>query len=82
MNRQESTCRKHACGHQWLLSLLIGVLLSPAAGLAEEPKPPPPNPADPVNYIEWINKTYGAGIRDNAWDTYRLAFKELKPLDG
>lgn len=65
---------------------LVGCLgvccLLPSTALADDRKPPPPNPAEPVNYIEWINKTYGAGIRDNAWNTYRLAYQELKPFEG
>lgn len=44
--------------------------------------PPQPNPAQPVNYIAWINETLGAGIKDNAADGYWAAAGSLKNPDA
>ena len=41
--------------------------------------PPPPNPADPVNYIEWMNDTFSL---ENAADDYRRAYKQLSKFEG
>lgn len=44
--------------------------------------PPPPNPANPVNYVEWINQTFGGDIKGNAYDTYRQAYESITPFEG
>lgn len=36
-------------------------------------KPPPPNLAEPVDYIAWVNEHYGRGLAKNAADLYRQA---------
>ncbi len=41
--------------------------------------PPPPNPADPVNYIEWMNDTFSL---ENAAGDYREAYKQLSKFEG
>jgi hypothetical protein len=35
-----------------------------------------------VNYIEWLNRTYGQGLKENAADVYLEAFKRLESFDG
>lgn len=44
--------------------------------------PPKPNPAKPVNYIEWINKKLAAGIEDNAAERYLKAYGRLTKFEG
>jgi hypothetical protein len=63
------------------LSCSIG-LISAAAVAADTPKPPKPDPAKPVNYIEWINQTMGAGLKENAATVYRQAYDKFVPFEG
>lgn len=56
------------------------VLAMPLVAVADS-TPPPPNPAEPVNYIEWINRAFGGNIADNAYDTYRKAYELITPFD-
>ena len=51
-------------------------------GPAQELKPPQPNPDKPVDYIEWINRTLGSGIQENAADVYRRAASTTTPFEG
>lgn len=62
--------------------LLAGEILYAYPAVAADPKPPEPNPADPVNYIEWLNETFGGDIEDNAYDEYQKAYERLEPFDG
>jgi hypothetical protein len=39
--------------------------------------PPPPNLEQPVDYVAWINKEFGAGIKENAADRYAKASRAL-----
>jgi hypothetical protein len=43
---------------------------------------PAPNPADPVNYIDWLNDNCSRGIEPNAADVYLEAFELMKPFEG
>ena len=68
---------------RWLtFGCLIAGFVPPPTVLGGDSKPPAPNPAQPVNYIDWINQTYGAGMANNAWDVYRVAYQKLKPFEG
>ena len=42
---------------------------------------PEPNPAKPVNYIQWLNDMLSKGVTDNAAELYREAFKLLDDGD-
>ena len=35
---------------------------------------PSPDPAKPVNYVKWMNETFGGGIQDNAAKVYEEAY--------
>lgn len=35
--------------------------------------PPPPNSENPVDYVAWLNREYGAGIKENAAPRYETA---------
>ncbi len=61
-------------------SFLVGCLVAVATGFAADPKPPSPNPANPVDYIKWINETMGGDLEDNAYDTYQQACDLITPL--
>ncbi len=60
---------------QVIARLLTVAALSCAAacGLAQEP--PVPNPSQPVDYVAWLNKTFGGDIKDNAADRYQSAIE-------
>jgi hypothetical protein len=64
-----------------ILCLSVCLLPVPAARAADL-KPPKPDPANPVNYVEWINRTMGAGLKNNAAPVYRDAYAEFVPYDG
>ena len=49
---------------------------------ADDWDPPAPNPAKPVNYIEWINKRFGEGIKANAATVYLQCYTNLEPFDS
>ncbi|HNQ25050.1 MAG TPA: hypothetical protein PKK06_18380 [Phycisphaerae bacterium] len=59
---------------------VVGVLS--VAAWAGEPKPPAPDPQKPVNYIAWINETFGGNVKNNAFDTYQAAYKFITPFEG
>ena len=40
--------------------------------------PPPPNPADPVNYVQWMNDTFSL---DNAAEDYLAAYELIEPVE-
>lgn len=61
---------------------LLGCLLLVSACLGEEWDPPKPNPADPVDYIAWVNETLGGRIEDNAFEDYKAAFALIQPFEG
>jgi hypothetical protein len=64
-------------------TLCLVVYLSPVlAARAIDPKPPKPDPAKPVNYVEWINRTMGAGLKENAASVYREAYTKCVPFEG
>ena len=44
--------------------------------------PPKPNPAEPVNYIAWINETFWSDSPDNAEREYFAAFEAVRTMDG
>jgi len=60
----------------------VFALSSVAAVAADIPKPPRPDSANPVNYVEWINRTMGAGVKENAARVYRDAYEEFEPYEG
>ncbi|MBI4578344.1 MAG: hypothetical protein HY718_01485 [Planctomycetes bacterium] len=67
--------------------IILGILPVTIAALtadvlAADLKPPPPDPAKPVNYIEWLNKILDANVKENAADVYGQAFAKMKPLEG
>jgi len=41
---------------------VLFVLVLATNSLAQHPQPPAPNPDNPVDYIKWINETFGAGL--------------------
>ncbi|MEK6677207.1 MAG: hypothetical protein AABZ47_16335 [Planctomycetota bacterium] len=61
--------------------LSVVVFANSISAFAAEPVPPKPNPAEPVNYVEWINKTFG-GVQSNAYADYKSAAELWKPFDG
>lgn len=44
--------------------------------ISDLPTPPPPDPAKPVNYVAWINETYGADVPEdqNDYQLYKKAY--------
>ena len=57
----------------------------PVQGLAEKQTafdPPPPNPAEPVNYIEWMNETFSVDDTANAANDYIAAYKQIEKFEG
>lgn len=79
---------KHHIGkrffHRLLTTMLTACMISNIAlGAAENapPDPPRPDPAKPVNYLEWINSSCGSGS-GNAEEDYRKAFKQISPFEG
>ena len=44
--------------------------------------PPQPDPANPINYIAWINQTFEKDLKDNAFHEYQTAFNRLQPYQG
>ena len=62
--------------------LLAAGIPSTYSAVAANPKPPEPDPANPVNYIEWLNEAFGGDIEDNAYDAYLRAYEEFTPFDG
>lgn len=71
--------RPIACWLGWVLILSGAVAAEavdpaqPAVSQEQLPEAPEPNPADPVNYVKWINDTFGAAIQDNAAEDYQKA---------
>ena len=61
----------------WVGAMSIVPLMATA-----DPTPPRPNPAQPVNYIEWINQAFGGDITDNAYEAYRQACQLMTPFEG
>ena len=51
-------------------------------GLAAELNPPQPNPADPIDYIAWINETLGGAVKSNAADAYLAAYEKIERFEG
>lgn len=45
-------------------------------------RPPKPNPADPVDYLAWVNGTLAIGLEDNANEMYLKAADALTPFAG
>ena len=65
-----------------MLRCACGVLMSLAgSSAAATPEPPAPNPADPVDYIAWINQAVGGDITDNAADDYLRVHKRLTEFE-
>ena len=63
--------------HQSALFILAALTWgSTPIAFAADLKPPPPNSAQPVNYVEWFNKTIGGSIEDdtNAAEVYSAAW--------
>ena len=60
---------------------LLGCILLASKSYAADLTPPKPDPAKPVNYIKWINETYGAGIKENAAEMYERALNKSTPFD-
>jgi hypothetical protein len=52
------------------------------AAEADEPEPPKPNAADPVDYIAWMNAELGAGVTNNTWGLYRQISQQVQPFPG
>ena len=79
------TIVEHGIGRRKLHWAWAGLVLSVwglCPALAEWPKPPQPNPDDPVDYVKWINQTLGGQVKGNAHDTYLEAFSQLTPREG
>lgn len=70
-------------------SMVTCLFLSVPAG-ADQPRParakelvlPPPDPATPVNYVAWVNDTFGGPVTDNAAKVYLAAYDTFQPFDG
>ena len=61
---------------------LLVIVGSVVPVIAAETEPPKPNPARPVNYIEWLNKTMGDNVKDNAYESYQAAYRAIQPFEG
>lgn len=70
---------KRCCpGKQASLALVVAVFCSCTSSVgAKDFNPPPPNPRNPVNYVDWLNKHVEPGNAQNAYDTYLKAFEKL-----
>ena len=55
------------------ITFIAALLLSTLNSVADDP--PPPNPDNPVDYVEWINAKYGRDDAANAADKYDAAAK-------
>ena len=44
--------------------------------------PPQPNPAEPVNYIQWINETFAVDDAENAANDYLAAYDQIEKFEG
>lgn len=53
--------------------IIVSLLLSTLSSVADDP--PRPDPDKPVDYLEWLNATYGRDGEDNAADQYDAAAK-------
>lgn len=53
-----------------------------AAAQGDEPEPPKPDAADPVDYIAWMNAQLGAGATNDNWQLYRQISQEMRPFPG
>ncbi|UCF34598.1 MAG: hypothetical protein JSV78_04700 [Phycisphaerales bacterium] len=53
-----------------------------ASARGDDIQPPPPNPAQPVDYIDWVNEAFGKDVRRNAAKSYQAAYRKIKPFDG
>ncbi len=62
-----------------VFACVVLVVVWPAIAHASDP--PPPNAARPVDYLAWVNRTYGEGIRENAAERYRAALEAFVPSD-
>ncbi|MHC4610853.1 MAG: hypothetical protein ACYS7M_10970, partial [Planctomycetota bacterium] len=60
----------------------VGLVFLMSNGVVADPKPPAPNPAQPVDYVKWINETLGGDIEDNAYEAYTDAYKQIAPFGG
>lgn len=49
---------------------------------AVELDPPAPNPADPVDYIAWVNRTLGTGAKNSAAAGYAKVVEKSTPIAG
>ncbi|MCH8253650.1 MAG: hypothetical protein IID36_14480 [Planctomycetes bacterium] len=61
---------------------MVGTLAARPVFGEDDRNPPKPNPADPVDYIEWVNKTFGAGVKRNAAKSYKAALEKITPFEG
>lgn len=52
---------------------------APASSLPEYPQP---DPAAPVDYIDWLNRTFGEGAGPNAADVYAQAYARIEPFES
>lgn len=59
--------------------VISGVTLGETKSAA--PHPPRPNPAKPVDYLEWMKSSCGTGS-GNAEEGYRRAFEQISPFEG
>ena len=55
------------------LTFIAALFLSTLTSIADGP--PPPDPAKPVDYLEWLNAKYGRDAAENAADQYDAAVK-------
>ena len=56
------------------MRLLIAILTLFSIRAATGQEPPKPRFDEPVDYVAWINQTFGGSIKDNAADRYHEAF--------
>ena len=70
--------------HVTLSLSLLFCLSAVSRARGGDPEPPPPNPANPVDYAAWIDQTFGGDIPDdqNAAFVYLEAYKLLTPFEG
>ena len=78
MQKMIRTGRQACSGKRAGLALFVAVSCTCASSVwAKDFNPPAPNPRNPVNYVEWLNKYVQRGDGQNAYDTYLKAFEQL-----
>ena len=76
-----------AMSHRISKSALATGIMIVSFGLparADEPLaiPPQPNPKEPVNYLQWLNDSFGADVSDKGYKAYLAAYKKIELFEG